>query len=70
MPLLQESSDTPAPPAPEPTECPMPDWANDEYCDDDNNIAACNYDGGACCTNDNSASTMFCTECLCKSASG
>jgi hypothetical protein len=29
--------------------CGKPKWANDDYCDDENNHAACNWDGGACC---------------------
>ena len=26
--------------------CPEPVWYADDYCADDNNIGACNYDGG------------------------
>jgi len=29
--------------------CMKPEYANDFYCDDENNNAACNWDGGACC---------------------
>ena len=29
--------------------CELPQWSNDLYCDDGNNNAACNWDGGACC---------------------
>ena len=35
----------------------------DESCDDENNNAGCNWDGGACC-GDN-VSTDYCTECKC-----
>ena len=28
--------------------CPEPVWYADDYCADDNNIGACNYDGGKC----------------------
>ena len=34
-----------------PSGCGSPQWANDMYCDDENNNASCNYDGGACCGN-------------------
>ena len=34
-----------------PSGCGSPQWANDMYCDDENNNASCNYDGGACCSN-------------------
>ena len=36
---------------PPPTGCGSPQWANDQWCDDENNNANCNYDGGACCFN-------------------
>ena len=43
---------TTAPPPPTPsTGCESPQWANDQWCDDENNNADCNYDGGACCNN-------------------
>ena len=31
--------------------CGSPGYANDKYCDDENNNAGCNYDDGACCNN-------------------
>ena len=34
-----------------PSGCGSPQWANDMYCDDENNNPSCNYDGGACCSN-------------------
>jgi len=29
--------------------CGLPEYANDAYCDTENNHAGCNWDGGACC---------------------
>jgi hypothetical protein len=29
--------------------CPIESWASDGYCDEENNIASCYYDGGDCC---------------------
>ena len=36
---------------------------NDVYCDDENNNAGCNYDGGYCCGDQ--VDTYFCTQCDC-----
>ena len=47
------------------TGCVYPGWANDDYCDDENNTAECNWDGGACCNNDGEFFDYFCTECAC-----
>jgi trypsin len=46
----------PPPPSPTPDTTPLPgcgspQWADDQYCDDENNNADCKYDGGACCNN-------------------
>ena len=30
-------------------DCAIPIWYQDGWCDDENNIAACNWDGGDCC---------------------
>ena len=30
-------------------DCVSPNWYQDNWCDDENNIAACNWDGGDCC---------------------
>ena len=30
--------------------CGSPQYATDQWCDDDNNNAGCNFDGGACCS--------------------
>ena len=56
---------TAPPPPPAPTNCGSPQWANDQWCDDENNNADCNYDGGACCNNDFSGWDTYCTVCEC-----
>ena len=56
--LPSPSPTTAAPPA---DACEYPHWANDEFCDDGNNIETCGWDGGACCGDDVNA--MFCTAC-------
>ena len=46
--------------------CEFPDWANDLICDDGNNNAACNFDGGACCQeNPQDGWDAYCTVCEC-----
>ena len=30
-------------------ECPYPTWQGDGYCDDENNVESCDFDGGDCC---------------------
>jgi len=45
--------------------CGSPGYANDNHCDDNNNNAGCNWDGGACCSNNGPVSTNYCTECKC-----
>ena len=48
----------------EPATCPFP-WLNGNgKCDDDNNIAACNYDDGDCCLE--CVVKTDCTDCICK----
>merc|ERR1712172_61399 len=62
------SSGTPPGPttAPPSTDgCGSPAWANDQWCDDENNNANCNYDGGACCFNNFSGWNNYCTDCAC-----
>ena len=39
-------------------------WINDGFCDDLNNIAECDYDGGDCCGL--SKNKNFCVDCRCK----
>ena len=41
--------------------CAVPNWKGDSYCDDDNNTAACDWDGGDCC----GGNTQYCSECKC-----
>merc|ERR1712106_221750 len=40
-------------------------WASDTWCDDENNNADCNWDGGACCNNDFGGWDTYCTVCEC-----
>ena len=42
-------------------------WIGDGFCDDMNNIEACNYDDGDCCGL--STKKNFCFDCLCKGKS-
>ena len=49
--------------------CGSPSWANDQWCDDENNNAQCNWDGGACCNNNYSGWDTYCTDCECKESS-
>ena len=44
--------------------CGKPQWSNDEFCDDENNNAGCNYDGGACCGQN--VIKNFCSDCNCR----
>ena len=43
--------------------CARPEWQADNYCDDINNNAECNYDGGDCCGPN--VDTTYCHECQC-----
>merc|ERR1711981_1104284 len=57
----------------ETTVCSKPGWKGDGNCDDDNNVAACDYDGGDCCASTvmkngvktGKVKTPFCDECKC-----
>ena len=40
-----------------------PDWQNDTFCDDLNNVEACDYDVGDCCGMN--IDRRFCLECQC-----
>merc|ERR1711971_1524356 len=42
-------------------------WVGDNYCDDENNNAACQFDGGDCCNNSNQFWDWYCSECACLS---
>ena len=48
-----------------PCTCELPEWADDEFCDDGNNNAGCNWDSGACCNNEFAGWDDFCTDCEC-----
>jgi len=51
---------------PPPTDaCGSPQWANDQWCDDENNNEGCNFDGGACCFNDAPGWNNYCKDCEC-----
>ena len=46
-------------------------YLGDKYCDDENNMHLCNYDGGDCCAGEDNpvideGTYQFCTECECK----
>ena len=45
------------------SECALPEFYGDEFCDDLNNNAECNFDGGDCCGTD--VNKLFCNECQC-----
>ena len=45
--------------------CEEPEWQGDGYCDDENNIAACDWDGGDCCNNNIPDYDIFCSVCKC-----
>ena len=54
----------PSPPPPTPPEgCDKPLWKGDNSCDDENNNAGCDWDGGDCC-GDN-VDKQYCTACEC-----
>merc|ERR1712223_967798 len=59
-----EVSPTTAAPPP-PSGCGSPQWATDEWCDDENNNAECNWDGGACCNNTGAGWDNYCSACEC-----
>ena len=42
-------------------------YKGDGFCDDINNNADCEFDGGDCCLNP--VQTYYCTECLCHNTS-
>merc|ERR1719357_1373360 len=49
--------------APDGSNCQIPHWFGDDYCDDENNNSECGYDGGDCCGD--KVNTMYCSECKC-----
>jgi len=46
-----------------PLKCRLPKYQGDDHCDDGNNKASCDWDGGDCCGPD--VNTKYCTDCLC-----
>merc|ERR1711881_252261 len=59
-----EQPTTTAAPAPPPSDaCGNIQWQGDNYCDDGNNNAGCEWDGGDCCGND--VNTQYCSVCAC-----
>ena len=67
-----QDNGTAGPPAPNPptqgppTEAPPPSdcidqWIEDGFCDDENNSAACQFDGGDCCNNDGPNWDWYCS---------
>lgn len=70
---MEGGSGSPPPGPPSPTTaapptsgCGSPQWVGDDYCDDDNNNAECEYDGGDCCDNNMDGWDTYCSECECK----
>merc|ERR1712223_1070818 len=49
--------------APDGSNCEIPHWFGDNFCDDENNNAECGFDGGDCCGDD--VNTTYCSECDC-----
>ena len=45
--------------------CPKPYWKGDTWCDDVNNIASCDWDGGDCCGENVKIHENYCTVCAC-----
>ena len=48
---------------PPPPTCGCPQWKGDNFCDDENNNAGCEWDGGDCCGDD--VNTQYCSACEC-----
>merc|ERR1712110_222737 len=61
-PTWQPSTENPSTPA---GGCEVPQWARDQYCDDGNNNAECNWDGGDCCNNFKNGWDKYCDDCQC-----
>merc|ERR1711935_486269 len=57
---------TTAAPTPAPSNCAgNENWIGDNYCDDENNNAACQFDGGDCCNNSMLHWDSYCSACQC-----
>merc|ERR1719435_749746 len=55
---------TTLPPPTPPSAC-IDQWIEDGFCDDENNSAACQFDGGDCCNNDMPNWDWYCSDCAC-----
>jgi len=54
-------------------QCETPELKGDSYCDDKNNIADCDWDGGDCCHNseeENLQQFIYCDACECRDPDG
>jgi len=64
-----ECLDAPEPTTQAPTEapvnCAVPQWAGDNFCDDENNNPECGFDGGDCCDNTGEGWDNYCSLCEC-----
>jgi len=52
-------------PPPPGAACQSPNWRGDGFCDDENNVAKCDWDGGDCCFSEKKEWQHFCTKCRC-----
>ena len=59
----EPTTTTTSPTTPSTSGCAKPSWHGDNFCDDMNNNAECNYDGGDCCGA--SVDTTYCNDCQC-----
>ena len=64
-PTLCKSTKTTATTTTKPGECGSPQWEGDQWCDDENNNAGCNWDGGDCCNNNVAGWNQYCSACEC-----
>ena len=60
-----ECLDAPEPTTEAPMECAVPQWAGDNFCDDENNNPECGFDGGDCCDNTGEGWDNYCSLCEC-----
>lgn len=68
-PATAEPTFAPAGPTFAPTDCMLPDWVGDGFCDDENNVESCNFDQGDCCEKKHQNWNFFCNQCLCRDPS-
>ena len=60
-----EGPSTTTPNVPPTESCGSLEYSEDEYCDDENNNAGCNWDNGACCDNEYFWWDYWCQDCKC-----